>query len=731
MIKIKKFLKIHKLPIMIKYKNINNWISLLILFFIGHFSFAQTTITYQPSTSDFANPERGFYRYSETRSSNYTFLDQSTLEGYRMLHTPPSAGYSIYSTLVFRYFFFEDFTSSNITQTYLDNMQTDFNTARLAGVKIIPRFAYTDAVNASGCASWICPPYGDAAKVWVLAHIAQLAPVLEANKDVIASVQMGLIGVWGENYYTDYFGDASQPPNFKLTNTNWDDRIEVLNALLNAVPEERMVQARYPQQKQRAIYGVNATTSSAALTLAEAFQGTDKARIGFHNDCLLASPDDFGTYTDYGNSSTSSSSDTLNLKPYFADDSQFVVVGGETCNDDYSPENDCASSNGLAYGDTELRRMHYSYLNSQYNNDVNNDWETGGCMDDIKKRLGYRFELQNGMYSNAAQPNQIIDININLKNVGYASPYNEREVEVMLRNTATSDVWTVNLPDDPRYWFADNTTHNISETLCLPSTIPVGTYELFLNLPDPMPTLHDLPEYTIRLANLLPDNSDVWEAATGYNKLGHTITIDNTSSNTTCNGELTFTALSPALPVTLINFIAQPKDKSITLKWSTASELNNKGFHIERSTDGEHFTRIMWEDGNGTNNTVSNYSAVDSDVTYNTYYYYRLNQIDLDGTSSYSKIVAAKVNSFVDQIPNQFENSIRIFPNPTSNTISIDWDGELEEIIEIGILNIYGVEIGQVDITSKSKDIAHLPKGIYFVQLRSERKEFVRRMIKW
>ena len=73
---------------------------------------AQTTISYQPSSNDFPNPERGFYRYSETRSASYTLLDQTTLENYRLLHTPPSAGYSIYSTLVFRYFFLEDFKNS-------------------------------------------------------------------------------------------------------------------------------------------------------------------------------------------------------------------------------------------------------------------------------------------------------------------------------------------------------------------------------------------------------------------------------------------------------------------------------------------------------------------------------------------------------------------------------------------------------------------------------------------
>lgn len=508
---------------------------------------AQTTINYQTSNADFPNPERGFYRYSETRSSNYTLLDATTIGAYRQLNTPPTANYSIYSTLVFRYFFLEDFKQSNISAAYLANMQLDFDAARAAGVKLIPRFAYTDAVNGAGCSSWICPPYGDASKSWVLTHIQQLKPVLQTNKDVIAAVQMGFVGVWGENYYTDYFGDASQAPNYKLLDSNWTDRNEVVAALLDAVPVERMVQVRYPQQKQRFVYGINAPTTVAAMTLSEAFTGSDKARLGIHNDCLLASPDDYGTFSDYGNSSSTSTSDTANLKPYFAADSRFVVVGGETCDDSYSPQNDCASSNSAAYGDTELERLHYSYLNAQYNNAVNNDWQTGGCMDAIKKRLGYRFVLQNGTYSNSAQPNQLININLTLKNEGYAAPYNERDVAILLRNTVTGTVWKAELPTDPRFWLAGDTVHSISQDLCLLSYMPRGTYELLINLPDPMLTLKDNPLYSVRLANALPNGNEVWESATGYNKLGHFITVDSSSQNAACGQQITFIPASTSL----------------------------------------------------------------------------------------------------------------------------------------------------------------------------------------
>ncbi|MBC7867156.1 MAG: DUF4874 domain-containing protein, partial [Gloeobacteraceae cyanobacterium ES-bin-316] len=256
-----------------------------------------TTVNYVTSTSDFANPERGFYHYSETRAGNYVPLNVTTLRGYRSEQSITGANYKITSTLLFRYFVFEGFNNQPLSAALLRNIQADFDNARLAGVKLIPRFVYTTTAKAGSCPEgFICPPYGDASKAVVLNHIEQLKPLLMQNADVIACLQLGFIGTWGENYYTDYFGDPSSNQSVqKLLNNNWQDRIDILQALLNSLPKDRMVQVRYPQFKQRFVYGVTAPLSSAALTAAEAFTETDKARIAFHNDCFLSGPNDIGT----------------------------------------------------------------------------------------------------------------------------------------------------------------------------------------------------------------------------------------------------------------------------------------------------------------------------------------------------------------------------------------------------------------------------------------------------
>ena len=83
-------------------------------------------------------------------------------------------------------------------------MTTDFATLRQAGLKAVVRIAYTNQLYFTPSTSWPpVPPYGDATKAQMLAHLAQLAPVLQANSNVIALAQAGFIGIWGESNFFD------------------------------------------------------------------------------------------------------------------------------------------------------------------------------------------------------------------------------------------------------------------------------------------------------------------------------------------------------------------------------------------------------------------------------------------------------------------------------------------------------------------------------------------------
>jgi hypothetical protein len=474
------------------------------------------TVTYQAVEDDFANPERGFYRYTQTSVNNFAPLDLAQLKSWRTLQPVNGANYSVYSTLVFRYYVLEGYTSNLLPGGFLEKLKTDFSIAREAGVKLIARFTYTVQANAGNCPeAFACPPYGDASKSIVLQHIGQLKPALQQNADVIAVLQMGFIGIWGENYYTDHFGDPSSNGQGKLMNNNWTDRSEILKALLDAMPADRMVQVRIPQMKQRFVYGINASTSVPALTEAEAFSHADKARIGFHNDCFLASEDDYGTFADYGNSSSPRQSANDILRSYAKEDSRYVAMGGETCDDTFSPQNDCETS-GRAQ--TEMRNMHYSYLNCAYNNAVNDDWQTGGCMDNIKKELGYRFVLKEGTYPSAIKAGEALKFVINLENVGYTSPYNERPAKLILRKQSSSEIFSFDINTDVRKWYSGSI--KLESSITTSASMPEGRYELLLFLPDKYASIANRPEYAIRIAN-----KDMWESSTGYNKLAATVDV--------------------------------------------------------------------------------------------------------------------------------------------------------------------------------------------------------------
>ena len=473
--------------------------------------------TYRESMEDFPNPERGFYKYSQTRASDFTALTEDQLNAWKNQTKPGNGNYNIYTTLVFRYYVLDIFKDKAISSAFIDAVSEDFSVARKAGFKLIPRFTYTLTQNAGSCPEgFICPPYGDAPKAIVLEHIAQLKKMLHDNADVIAVVQMGFIGVWGEQYYTDYFGDASQnTPVQKLLDQNWQDRIDVLTALLDAVPKDRMVQVRYPQIKQRFVYGINADANSLPLQESEAFAETDKARIGFHNDCFLASETDYGTYEDYGNSSTPRADANTVMRTFKKADSKFVAIGGETCSDTYSPQNDCEP---LGRAQTEMKEMHFSYLNSDYNNEVNNDWQTAGCMDSIKRNLGYRFVLKQTTIPKSIEAGKSLSFSLIVENRGYASPYNKRPLKLILKNKQDGTEIKLTLNADVRKWYSG--AHEITEDVQLPSNAVKGQYDLFLFLPDQYSSIEIRPEFAIRLAN-----QDTWDSNTGYNNLNTTLII--------------------------------------------------------------------------------------------------------------------------------------------------------------------------------------------------------------
>jgi hypothetical protein len=483
------------------------------------------TNTYTVATDDFANPERGFYYHTETRASAPSAVP-SNLANLRVNGSrDPNNAYVARISLVLRVFYLDTFITAPISSNYLAVIEADLASIRQQGAKAIVRFAYFRSSER---------PFPEPSKARILEHIGQLAPLLRRNRDVMAVLQQGFIGAWGEGYYTDVFSTAGQA----FTAQNWTDRAAVIQALLDALPPERMIQVRVPQQRQKFLHGPAAPTSTPAEAAAQAFNGSAAARIGFHNDCFLADATDAGTFVDYDGATEPL--DVTRLRDYQALETRYTAMGGETCLEN-SPADNCAANGGRADGDLAL--FHYSFLNQGYNANVNDDWVTQGCMEDIKRRLGYRLELISGIFPGEAHPGQVIPLRLELRNIGFAAPFNPRGLELLLRHTNNGQRYFAELSRDidARRWLP-GTNHVVAAQLLVPSNLPAGPYELLLHLPDPAPSLYGLAHYSIRLANSTAlDSSGVslgslWEPATGYHRLGHTLVIDGPATNAALAG---------------------------------------------------------------------------------------------------------------------------------------------------------------------------------------------------
>lgn len=463
----------------------------LFLFCVVNSVFAQqTTVNYSLNNADILNPERGFYRYTATYGSSPDPLTVSYMNQLRQTEN---------LSLIFRYVFLDNFLTGPISNSFLTSIENDFAVLRQSGVKVILRFAYSETFTPN-------PPHNDGpTKPIVMQHIEQLKPYIKDNTDVILTLQNGFYGTWGENFYSDAFGCECNGP---LTAQNWADRKEVSDSLLAILPDDRLLSVRYPRLKTE-VY--NFSIPNDSLTYAEAYSGSLKSRIGYHNDCFLVAANDFT----FSNTSTE--------KPFWETESRYTIMGGETCGDNQAYTN---CPNALV----DLENAHWTYLNDGYHPDVLDRWENEGCISEIINRLGYRIHLTNGTYDNQVTQGGSFNFMINLSNTGFASIVNPRPLIMVFDNGSQTYELPINL--DVRRWY-DGGNYTIAESLILPSNMTLGTYNIYLYLPDAAPTISDDPDFAVQLAN-----SNMWQSSTGWNDLQMQVDVQasNCAPNLTLSG---------------------------------------------------------------------------------------------------------------------------------------------------------------------------------------------------
>lgn len=182
------------------------------------------------------------------------------------------------------------------------------------------------------------------------------------------------------------------------------------------------------------------------------------------------------------------------------------------------------------------------------------------------------------------------------------------------------------------------------------------------------------------------------------------------------------------MPVELVSFKATTKSNGfVSLLWLVASETNNDYFEIERSADNQHFIAIGKMDGRGTASTKHRYVFEDAVLKSGTYYY-RLKQVDFDGTTEYSKTVMASVLY-------EHESGLTIYPNPTHGKLTVDLSSVDSKAVQIQVINPCGQEVLALKENIKTgQNKVNLSfeggkKGFYIVRVTGDGLSFSKRVL--
>ena len=423
------------------------------------------SVQFTPSTLDFPNPERGFYKYAaDPAKLDAYYLNSITQQGYRLIYTPADLS---------------QWRNQDLPQSYLNSLNDGFELMRQAGVKAVLRFAYD--YEASG---------KDTNLAQVKRHIEQLKPIINRNADVIAVWQGGFIGAWGE-WHSSANGLNSDA-----------NKKEIAQALLAALPANRQLNLRYPYDLIK-WYGTPASAEDFA-------NNSEKARIGIHNDCYLASIDDTGTYQPRRDQ-------TIEAQRMFTRQHvQYTSFGGETCAPVANARTTC--SDILREG----KEFRLAYLNYDYHETFIDGWTKEGCMADVQKNIGYRIELSQFQISSQANASGSLKWALKLSNQGWARPINPRNIVVRFTSSSGSSKDVV-LENTNLRTLDSGASAQWEGTLTLPN-LSAGEYSVSLGAPDPDARLASNTRFSLRFANA--DSGNVqWNLKTGFLDTGLKVNV--------------------------------------------------------------------------------------------------------------------------------------------------------------------------------------------------------------
>ena len=186
-----------------------------------------------------------------------------------------------------------------------------------------------------------------------------------------------------------------------------------------------------------------------------------------------------------------------------------------------------------------------------------------------------------------------------------------------------------------------------------------------------------------------------------------------------------FQSNTVVLPVVMTDLRLTPIDNAhFQIDWTTQVERNNRGFEIQRreGTTGT-FNPVHWTSGRGDSDEAQHYRWADRDVERGVQYYYRIKQVDRDEVYTYSDVVTGKLG--------QDLGSVRFFPNPARNKLTLETTGEAITIaVEIFDLHGRRLHLSHFAETRREVDLSDYPQGVYLMQITSGTTTRTHRIVK-
>jgi hypothetical protein len=386
------------------------------------------------------------------------------------------------------------------TSSVLNTYAAQLEAARTGGYKVLFRPRYDK--EPGGIVSDLCMING--VKVFHADtmvrqknHIDAVAAMLGDYKDVIAFIQAGYLGNWGEWNWARY--EKENAPFLDSYTT----RSEIIDHVLSKYAAEGIQQH---VERRRPVFAKQVLDRNAS------------ARVGFHNDCFMTNDSDYGTYSNYQSGEPSNFSSASAAKAWAQQTlTPSASFGGETCPLDPPGAERWRICDNMDGPDSEPGSLHMNYLNGDYANDAVTTWTSDGCYDEIRRKLGYRFEVTRVEYTPTVAAGQKFLVRVEVKNTGWAKLHKPRVAKLVLRNGSAL----------PPYEFSggavDSWAPGQKTTISAGGTAsPPGMYSVRLWIPDPDAETH-IP-YAVKLATKR-GNVNMFDGTTGENDLGVSITV--------------------------------------------------------------------------------------------------------------------------------------------------------------------------------------------------------------